>query len=60
MKTYRDMSFCSDGHACAEKDCWRRLTESDRAKARTIGLPVAWMSRRETCSFFVERKKAAA
>lgn len=56
--TYRDMSFCSDGPACAAKDCARRFTESDLSKAKAIGLPGAWMSRRETCSSFVERKKA--
>lgn len=51
--TYRAMSFCSDGPFCASADCFRRFTDADRAAAQKAGLPVAWQSRRETCSTFV-------
>lgn len=60
MKTYRDLSFCSDGPACVSKDCARRFTPADHTKARALGLPVAWMSRRDTCSHFVAIKPKAA
>ena len=54
--TYRAMIFCSDARHCAIADCWRRLTEADRADAIKAARPIAWMSRRETCSSFTPIK----
>ena len=54
--TYLGRSFCADARHCATADCYRRFTEAHQAEALKLGLPVAWMSCRETCSTFTPTK----
>ena len=54
MMCFMDMSFCEDACICAvkETDCGRKLTESDGNRAAALGLPIAWMSFKDTCTKF--------
>lgn len=53
MLCYRDRSYCANQEECANENCSRRFTESDKLRAIRIGLPVAWMPMKDTCGNFV-------
>lgn len=50
MLCYLDQSFCANQEECATKDCYRRLSESENLRAMSLGLPIAWMSFKDTCT----------
>jgi hypothetical protein len=56
MICYRDSTFCTDTPDCAHMECHRRLTDEVKAKAEAFGLPVAVMSRKDSCLFYVPIK----
>ena len=57
MICYRDRSYCENQDECKTQECSRRLTDSEKERAKKLGLPVAWTPYREHCGKFEEVKK---
>lgn len=59
MICYRDRSYCADQDHCAVpyEECSRRLTDADNERSIAIGLPIAWMSFKDTCGKFKDISK---
>ena len=60
MLCFRDQAYCAESSECANTDCRRKWTdELQRQATRWWGgedAPVAFMSMRETCGKFEEKK----
>lgn len=61
MICFRDMSFCADSDQCANaQGCGRNFDDEQKAAAKrwwgNDGAPVAFMSFKETCELFKDKK----
>lgn len=56
MMCYRDQSYCSDSDICITRasQCTRILTIDETSRAKSLGLPIAWMSFKDTCGQYKE------
>lgn len=49
MICYRDRSYCENQDECKTQECSRRLTDSEKERAKKLGLPVAWTPYKNHC-----------
>lgn len=57
MICYRDVSWCSDAPRCATENCRSRLTQEHKEHADSLKLPIAWMSLKDQCGKYQEKKE---
>jgi hypothetical protein len=58
MICYRDRCYCADQEECGTMECSRRLTQADRYRAATLGLPIAWTPYKDTCGKHTEKEES--
>ena len=56
MLHYKDRAYCSDTCRCATVTCTRYITDEVRQGAREMGLPIAWVSFKDSCDKYEPRE----
>lgn len=59
VQAYKGQYYCSDQSTCAvsHEKCKHKLTEIEAARASVLSCwPVAWMSFKDTCTDYEEKK----
>ena len=54
MICYRDTSYCSNQDECKTQECSRRLTYSEKERAKKLGLPVAFVCKTNNGTLYLE------
>ena len=50
MICYRDMTFCEYWESCKNgKDCYRKLTDLDKKRAKELNLPISCFMQKPDC-----------
>ena len=54
---YHDQSWCADAPHCSNMDCRSRITDKQLAHADELELPLAWVSKKDGCGKYQEKKE---
>lgn len=56
MRCYRDMSYCANQIECANTACQDRISDHEMRKAFNLGVPISWVSQKDTCGNYAAKQ----